>query len=81
MAGGGLTDSDFNPKPAYQALDKLINQDWKTHLETISDADGRVRFCGFHGGYQITVTAVDRTKTFEISVRSGESARATLIIP
>jgi endo-1,4-beta-xylanase len=81
VAGGGLTDGDFNPKPAYQALDKLINQDWKTHLETTSDADGRVRFLGFHGGYQITVTDADQTKTFEISVRSGESARATLIIP
>jgi hypothetical protein len=81
MAGGGLADNDFNPKPAYQALDELINRDWKTHLETTSGANGGVRFRGFHGGYQITVKAADKTKTFEMSVRSGESSKATLIIP
>ena len=81
IAGGGLADVDFNPKPAYRALDKLINQDWKTQLETTSSADGHVRFRGFHGGYQITVKTAGRTKTFELAVRSGEPTRATLTIP
>ncbi|MFV2067932.1 MAG: hypothetical protein ACC645_13245 [Pirellulales bacterium] len=34
VAGGGLTDHDFKPKPAYKALDQRINHDWKTNLET-----------------------------------------------
>ena len=44
---GGLLDKDMNPKPAYQALDKLINHEWKTNLTLATDAQGKARFRGF----------------------------------
>ena len=81
VAGGGLADDDFNPKPAYKALDQLINHDWKTNLQTTSDTDGKVEFRGFHGAYDVEVTQGGKTKQFEVTVRSGEPAKATLTMP
>ena len=39
VAGGGLADEQFRRKPAYQALDQLINHQWKTNLTMRSDAE------------------------------------------
>ena len=80
-AGGGLTDVDLNPKPAYKALDQRINHDWKTNLETKSDARGNVTFRGFHGSYEIRVTAGGKTKTFEMTVGANGPVKETLTMP
>ncbi len=68
VAGGGLADEDFRPKPAYKALDQLINHEWKTKIERKSDSDGKVQFRGFHGKYTVEVTIGDRTRQFEIEL-------------
>ena len=81
VAGGGLADHEFHPKPAYQALDQLINHDWRTNLETKSAADGQVQFRGFHGRYEVRVTANGQTKGFALTLRSGAAAQATLTMP
>ena len=81
QAGGGLADEDFNPKPAYKALDKLINHEWKTQLNSKSAADGLVKFRGFHGKYEIQVTAGGKTKTFDVNVSSDGPTQATLKMP
>jgi len=81
VAGGGLADHDFQPKPAYQALDQLINHDWKTNVETKSDAEGHVKFRGFHGRYDVDVTAGAKTKTFEMTVGADAPAQETLMMP
>jgi len=81
VAGGGLTDHDFQPKPAYQALDQLINHDWKTNVETKSDAEGHVKFRGFHGRYEIEVTGDGKTKTFVMTVNADGPAEETLKMP
>ena len=73
-AGGGLTDKDLKPKPAYQALDQLINHDWKTNLEAKSDADGNVKFRGFLGKYSVKVVAGDSVEEFEIDLAKGAKA-------
>ncbi|OQB42541.1 MAG: hypothetical protein BWY09_00445 [Candidatus Hydrogenedentes bacterium ADurb.Bin179] len=52
-------DETLQPKPAYQALDRLINQEWKTEYTGKTDADGRLVFRGFAGNYQIKATAAD----------------------
>ncbi len=59
QALGGLVDETLQPKPAYQALDRLINQEWKTEYTGKTDADGRLVFRGFAGNYQIKATAAD----------------------
>ncbi len=51
---GGLVDGDFKPKPAYRALDKLINKDWKTQTRVRTDAQGQTKFRGFYGMYDYT---------------------------
>lgn len=50
----GLYDADMNPKPSYEALDQLINHDWKTKLTVPAQTDGKVKFRGFKGNYKIT---------------------------
>ncbi|MFH1922151.1 MAG: endo-1,4-beta-xylanase [Planctomycetota bacterium] len=81
VAGGGLTDHDLQPKPAYKALDQLINHDWKTNLEAESDAKGNVNFRGFHGTYEVEVAAHGKTKKFRLSVGSSGAAKETLTMP
>jgi len=52
--GGGLLYSDLSPKPAFKALDKLINTEWHTEgiFHTNTDT-GIAQFKGFKGNYEI----------------------------
>ena len=68
---GGLVDKDMNPKPAYEALDRLINHQWKTSAEGTTAADGTFAFRGFKGGYQLTVEVSGKTQAFTINVSEG----------
>lgn len=52
----GLFTRDMQPKPAYYALENLINNEWKTRLTARPDKDGTIRFRGFKGNYRITWT-------------------------
>lgn len=70
---GGLLDSAMNPKPAYMALDQLINHDWRTNLTLKTDANGRVRFRGFHGNYAIQISKGDIKKEFLFTLQSTEN--------
>jgi len=81
VAGGGLADTDFNAKPAYKALDQLINHDWKTELEAKSNTDGKVSFRGFHGDYEIEVTQGGRSNSFKVTLASDGPEKATLTMP
>ena len=60
--GGGLVRFDMSEKPAYKVLDKLINEEWKTNIETSFDENGRLSFNGFYGKYEISVDG----KTYEV---------------
>jgi hypothetical protein len=53
-APSGLVRLDGSVKPAYDVLHRLIKGEWwlpPTELRT--DADGRVRFSGFTGAYEV----------------------------
>jgi GH35 family endo-1,4-beta-xylanase len=53
-APAGLLRKDMTPKPAYDALQKLILNDWWTGpLILTTDSEGRVTFRGFLGLYEI----------------------------
>ena len=58
----GFYNRDMTKKAAYHAVDQLVNHEWKTNLECIADASGRVSFRGFKGDYVLTWTAPDGTK-------------------
>ncbi len=52
-APGGFVRLDGTPKPAYDRLHHLVNQEWGTPTQTaVTDAEGRLRFNGFLGDYR-----------------------------
>lgn len=67
----GFVRKDFSPKPAFDALDQLINHDWKTVLQTNSTARGEVAFRGFHGEYTVTVQSGGKTVTQTFRLKKG----------
>ncbi|MDD4017164.1 MAG: endo-1,4-beta-xylanase [Kiritimatiellae bacterium] len=52
----GIFSRDMEPKPAFHALDRLINGEWKTRLTVKAGEDGSVNFRGFKGRYRVTYT-------------------------
>jgi len=51
--GGGLLYHDLSPKPAFQVLKRLINEEWHTETMAHTNADGIARFKGFKGMYDL----------------------------
>lgn len=52
----GLLRKDGTPKPACRRLDRLINQEWRTHGTYLTDADGWLMVPhAFEGEYRISV--------------------------
>lgn len=74
LKGGGLLDAEYNPKPVYTALLKLIKDDWMTkNLSLTTGKDGTVAFRGFHGTYRVVVTQPDGSQqTREIHLRKQD---------
>jgi endo-1,4-beta-xylanase len=50
----GLFTRNMEPKPAYFALNKLINDEWKTCMTVNVDENGTVKFRGFRGQYIVS---------------------------
>jgi len=60
LPGGGLLDEEYNPKPVYNRLMKLIKEDWMTKNVILqTDKKGYVKFRGFYGKYQVKITKPD----------------------
>lgn len=58
-APAGLVRHDMSPKPAYEALMKLIKGKWWTRVELTTDERGTCRFRGFLGEYNVTLLDAD----------------------
>jgi endo-1,4-beta-xylanase len=53
-APGGLVRADGTPKPSYDALRRLIREEWRLAPTTMrTDAEGRVRVTAFAGGVRV----------------------------
>lgn len=63
-AVSGLVDDQMRPKPAYQALHRLIHEEWTTRAQAQTNERGTARFRGFFGPYEAVVTHDGTTKTF-----------------
>ncbi|MFA6815626.1 MAG: endo-1,4-beta-xylanase [Lentisphaeria bacterium] len=61
-AVSGLFSKDMNPKPAYFALNDLINNQWKTNTTALTDKEGTVSFRGFCGTYRLSWEDADGKK-------------------
>ena len=61
LPGGGFLDEDFNPKPAFHVLKRLIREEWTTSpILAETDRKGRISFKGFHGNYEVIVHQAGR---------------------
>ncbi len=54
LKGGGMVRADLSPKPVYEALRRLIHEEWHTRAEGRTDAAGAMRLRGFRGTYRVT---------------------------
>ncbi|ETK32287.1 endo-1,4-beta-xylanase [Microbispora sp. ATCC PTA-5024] len=64
-APGGFVRADGTPKPSYEALHGLVRGEWWVPpTTTATDAEGRIRFSGFLGEYEVTVEG--ETATFRL---------------
>ncbi len=59
-APAGLVRGDMTPKPAYDALMKLIHGKWWTRASLDAGAAGTAEMRGFLGQYRVTVTAAGK---------------------
>jgi hypothetical protein len=77
LEGGGLLDKNYQPKPVYNRLMKLIKEDWMTKgIELATDNAGQATFRGFHGNYQVIAILPDgRRKTLTLHLRDNEENR------
>ncbi len=74
LPGGGLLDEDYSPKPVYEMLDKLINEEWHTDMKGGLNNKGSLSFRGFFGDYHIKLTTPDgKTHTYNVSLRKDEA--------
>ena len=67
----GIFTRQMEPKPAYFALERLINHEWKTNIvRTAEDKRFKHHFRGFKGRYRISWTDVnDNVQSTEIVVQ------------
>lgn len=76
---GALLRHDLSPKPAFLALDKLINQIWRTNIsDTV--VDGEYEMKGFYGEYEVTVNANEKTITTNIHLQKNADNEFKIVI-
>lgn len=66
--GAGLIRKDMTPKPAFEVIDRLINKDWRTQENLVTDERGHVALNGFFGQYSAVVE------------KSGHRSETTLLL-
>jgi GH35 family endo-1,4-beta-xylanase len=80
-APGGLLRADLSPKPAYEALDRLINHLWRTDAAGRTDEEGRIAVRAFFGSYRITARADRRSRTVEVRLGRDGPAEVDVVLP
>lgn len=67
----GLLDANFQPKPAWLRLKKLITEEWNTRKSARTDATGRFLWRGFFGNYDVRLAEADRERNFTVHLEKG----------
>lgn len=81
LGQGGIITRDWKPKPAYEALDSLINREWRTETSGKTFPDGSFTFRGFHGAYEVTVQTEGKTHTASLDLHPGAKPVLRIIVP
>lgn len=80
LKGGGLLREDLSPKPAYEALRRLIHEQWTTRAAGKTDRGGGFSFRGFRGDYVARIGSGGAA--VELPFHAAETHRAvTLVLP
>lgn len=79
-AQGGLVDGQFAPKSAYRALDRLINDEWKTRAAVTTNATGQANFRGFFGKYKVTISVGGKTRQVDFEHHRSATAAKPIVI-
>ncbi|MEM8679682.1 MAG: endo-1,4-beta-xylanase [Planctomycetota bacterium] len=84
-APGGLLRADMTPKPAYERIRQLIQEEWTTELTIRTDVHGGLQFRGYYGQYEITalLPSGERTAGFrhERPLDTGPHEEAVIRLP
>ena len=77
---GGLLRFDLSPKPAYFKIKELLQKQWHTEIELVTDENGNAEFRGFYGNYCANVEfGRQKVKTeFSLSKNAENSTCITL---
>ena len=80
--GAGLIDKEYRPKPAFNALKKLIKGEWMTPAVTArTAADGKITLHGFYGQYDVVVKQPGkRSTTFALHLSDHEDNQRVFIV-
>jgi GH35 family endo-1,4-beta-xylanase len=73
-APAGFVRADMTPKPAYDALMKLIKDKWWTRAEARVSPEGTAHFHGFYGDYKVSAKERGRelTGTFSFTTKTAQ---------
>ncbi len=77
----GLLDENYNPKPAWNRLKRLIWDEWTTEMSGKTNTDGTFKFRGFYGHYNLKIQAGCQTTTSDIYVDKGAANRFFIRVP
>ncbi len=77
---GGLLRFDMSEKPAYKTLDRLLNNVWHTDLQTQTDNNGKINFCGFYGDYEVEISVNGEKINKEISLSPNSKNEFTVSV-
>ena len=79
-APAGLVRADMTPKPAYDALMKLIKGKWWTRAEARVSPQGTAQFHGFYGDYKVSAKEHGRelTGTFSFDTKTTQAVEVKL---
>ena len=80
LKDGGLLRADLSPKPAFEALNKLINMEWHTLVEGKTDESGNLQFNGFYGLYNIIINHERIENEVVFQLKKGNPNNLTIIV-
>lgn len=74
LPGIGLINENGEPKPVYKTLERLINQEWTTTINAVTNEQGIYNFRGFYGNYKIKVNApADSPRQTKFALEKGKT--------
>ncbi len=76
---GALLRHDMSPKPAFYALDELINKTWRTNINDIAQVSD-YKMKGFYGEYEVKATVNGKTTAVNIHLEKDADNQFKIVI-